>query len=219
VKFKDVSEKNPYFSDIKKLQMTGIFEADAKGYFNPDKPLTRGEMAKLLTIAFDLQVKADYDFMDVPVTNEFNEYVHALYLNGITTGYEDNTFKADGSLTRAHYAVFMYRAMNLDEDFVAEPIPEPKSEIPAGDGTKVKYSDAKDYEFLKEIPKPNGYVPGKYEERQHEIVEEIMRENQHGIKATFNSLEKVHGELNKFDENLQSRADYIGISKRISSDY
>jgi hypothetical protein len=78
-------------------------------------------MAKILTVAFDLDVKADYVFDDV-IGSEYEKYVKALYSNGITTGYEDATFKTDGSLTRAHYAVFMYRAMNLDPDYVAKPI-------------------------------------------------------------------------------------------------
>src|SRR5690606_8670639 len=40
------------------------------------------------------------------------EYVKALYANGVTTGYEDGTFKPNQSLNRAHYSVFLYRAMN-----------------------------------------------------------------------------------------------------------
>ena len=66
VKFKDVSEMNASFNDVKKLQQAGIFAPDSKGNFNPNKALTRAEMAKVLVIAFDLKVKADYYFPDVP---------------------------------------------------------------------------------------------------------------------------------------------------------
>jgi len=124
VKFKDVSVNNAYFNDIKKLQQAGIFAPDSKGNFNPNQPLTRGEMAKVLAIAFKLDVNATIDFPDVPVNNQYNKYVRALYSNGITTG-DNGYFMPNESLTRAHYAVFMYRALNVNENHVAQPIPEP----------------------------------------------------------------------------------------------
>jgi len=111
VKFKDVSESNPYFNDIKKLQQAGIFKADAKGNFNPNQPITRAEMAKILTVSFDLKAKDAKDFPDVPKNHPSYNDVKALYSNGVTTG-DDGLFKPDASLTRAHYAVFMHRAMN-----------------------------------------------------------------------------------------------------------
>ncbi|MEK5071787.1 S-layer homology domain-containing protein [Sporosarcina sp. FSL K6-1508] len=111
VKFKDVSESNPNFNDIKKLQQAGIFVADAKGNINPNQPITRAEMAKILAIAFDLKGKASKDFPDVPKNHSAYDYVSAIYANEITTG-DNGLFKPNAPLTRAHYAVFMYRAMN-----------------------------------------------------------------------------------------------------------
>ena len=66
VAFKDVSAKNPYFNDIQKVQQAGIFEPDAKGNFYPNKQITRAEMAKVLTIAFNLKEISEFDFLDVP---------------------------------------------------------------------------------------------------------------------------------------------------------
>ncbi|MBO0589274.1 MULTISPECIES: S-layer homology domain-containing protein [unclassified Sporosarcina] len=130
VKFNDITEKNAYFLDIKKLQQAGIFEPDNKGNFNPNKPITRAEMAKVLTIAFDLKPKTEFNFPDVPKNHSANEYVRALYSNGITTG-DNGYFKPAESLTRAHYAVFMHRAMNMKDDVVVKPIPESKPNVPA----------------------------------------------------------------------------------------
>lgn len=114
VTFKDISTKNPNYEDIKRLQMAGIFEADAKGNFNPNQPLTRADMAKVLAIAFDLEATDIKDFPDVPKNHPEYEYVKAIYSNGITTG-DKGLFKPNASLTRAHYAVFMYRAMLLEK--------------------------------------------------------------------------------------------------------
>ena len=114
VPFKDVSPKNAFFNDVKKLQQAGIFEPDSKGNFNPNKPITRAEMAKVLTIAFDLKVKVELDFMDVPKDHPANKYVRALYSNGITTG-DGGFYNPDKPVTRVHYAVFLHRLLHMND--------------------------------------------------------------------------------------------------------
>lgn len=114
VKFKDVSEGNAYFNDIKKLQQAGIFGPDAKGNFNPDKPVTRGEMAKILSIAFNISTSEFVDISDVNRYDPDSVYIRALYVNGISTG-DNGLFKPNAPLTRAHYAVFMERAMKYED--------------------------------------------------------------------------------------------------------
>lgn len=118
---KDLVKTNPYFDEIKYLMERGLLKADKNGNINPTKSLTRGEMAKILATIFELEVKATYVFGDVKDADMIDA-VQKLYSNGVTTGYDDNTFRENNPLTRAHYAVFMYRAMNIDEDYVAKPI-------------------------------------------------------------------------------------------------
>lgn len=114
VQFKDVSKKNAYFNDIKKLQQAGIFEADAKGNLYPNKPITRAEMAKVLTIAFKLDVQTELNFVDVPRSHPANEYVRALYSNGITTG-DNGKYLPNKPVTRVHYAVFLHRTLHMND--------------------------------------------------------------------------------------------------------
>lgn len=109
---KDLPKTNPYYNDLMALANAGLLDVDAKGNINPNAPLTRGEMAKILATAFDLK-GAKHPLTDV--SSKYSSYVAALYENDVTTGYEDKTFKEKGSLTRAHYAVFMYRAMGLEK--------------------------------------------------------------------------------------------------------
>jgi len=120
VPFKDVSLKNVFFNDVKKLQQAGIFEPDSKGNFNPNKPITRAEMAKVLTIAFDLKVKVELDFMDVPKDHPANKYIRAVYSNGISTG-DFGVYNPEKPITRVHYAVFLHRLMHLDLPFIYGP--------------------------------------------------------------------------------------------------
>lgn len=120
VKFKDVSESNPYFEDIKGFQQAGIIEADKLGNFYPNKPLTRGEMAKVIAEAFDLEITKNHPFPDVPTSHFAYNPVRALYSNGVTTG-DNGMFKPSEPLSRAHYAVFMHRALKV-ENAPAEPV-------------------------------------------------------------------------------------------------
>ncbi|PID04578.1 MULTISPECIES: S-layer homology domain-containing protein [unclassified Sporosarcina] len=114
VAFKDVSTKNPYFHDIQKVQQAGIFEPDAKGNFYPNKQITRGEMAKVLTIAFKLKEISDFDFLDVPRNHPMSEYIRAMYAADITTG-DGGIFYPDIAVSRDHYAVFLYRTLHRND--------------------------------------------------------------------------------------------------------
>lgn len=114
VPFKDVSTKNAFFNDVKKLQQAGIFEPDSKGNLYPNKPITRAEMAKVLSIAFDLKVKVELDFMDVRKSHPENKYIRALYSNGITTG-DFGFYNPEKPVTRVHYAVFLHRLLHMND--------------------------------------------------------------------------------------------------------
>lgn len=185
VKFKDVSENNPNFNDIKKLQQAGIFAPDSKGNFNPNQPLTRAEMAKVLTIAFDLDVKATKDFPDVPAGHAANKYVRAIYSNGITTG-DNGLFKPDESLTRAHYAVFMHRAMNHKDVVDRE---QEKEQNPVVNEDH-KYAEMIEIFGLKkeDVPIPKGVT---FEKQNAKQVEIRVKEKHNGY-ATFGLANEIN---------------------------
>ncbi|WP_342581478.1 S-layer homology domain-containing protein [Ureibacillus sp. FSL W7-1570] len=113
--YRDIPTTYIYHDNIKELQMAGIFEVDSRGFFYPKQNMTRGEMAKALAIAFDLDIPKEVTkqtFKDIPILHQYAPYIEAIYKAGVTTGFEDGTFRADQPLSRMHYAVFMYRAMN-----------------------------------------------------------------------------------------------------------
>lgn len=129
--FPDVYTNHPYFLAMRSLQTAVKLSTDEHGNFQPEKPLTRGEMAKIIVTAFpnNFGGRVNYYFSDTKDT-EYDHYVQLLYSNGITAGYEDGTFKPEEPLTRAHFALFMHRANNVDKNFVPEPIGNQKEQQP-----------------------------------------------------------------------------------------
>ncbi|QPA60593.1 S-layer homology domain-containing protein [Lysinibacillus sphaericus] len=213
---KDLRTDSPFYEDIKSLVEAGLLEMDNQGNVNPNKALTRGEMAKIIAVAFNLEVKADYLFGDVK-GSKYEEYVKALYSNGVTTGYEDYTFKLNGSLTRVHYVLFMHRAMNIDADFVAKPIPtptpEPKPDPKPTSKSPVKYSDWSYQDIKTKIPRPAGYVAGEHEKKNAEIFKNLIIENGHRGKGSFNIEEKSWDSSSfTFEEKLRFNSEYAGVT-------
>ncbi|MGY4688443.1 S-layer homology domain-containing protein [Salibacterium sp. K-3] len=124
---------DPGFSDIEDgTELAGAVAAVAdegiiEGYeeeFQPNDELTRAQMAKVLAEAYDLNGEGSSEFSDV--TDDFWAYDHidALASNGISTGYEDGSFKPGASTTRAQFATFLW---NTTED--EAPAPEVDEEI------------------------------------------------------------------------------------------
>jgi hypothetical protein len=115
---------NPNFKDIKPgdygyeyaatLAAEGIMTG-SNGYFKPWDTLTRGQMAKILSEAYDLMYVFGTDFKDVPSDNWVYDYVSCLVDNHITTGYADNTYRPNAKLKRAQFSAFMARI--LDDSF------------------------------------------------------------------------------------------------------
>ncbi|UDK94857.1 S-layer homology domain-containing protein (plasmid) [Lysinibacillus sphaericus] len=116
--FKDVPTSHPYYNDIQRLYRAGIIDG-SNGNFNPSGSLTRAQMAKILCLAFNLEPKTGYIFTDVGADHWAKDYIATLYASGITTGSEGK-FNGNETVTRAQYAVFLYRALNPDK----APIPE-----------------------------------------------------------------------------------------------
>lgn len=110
VQYKDVPKSHPYFDDISRVSKAGIFGGDANGNFKPDAPLTRAQMAKVLDLAFGLTIKTKSYFPDAERNHWSYLHIQALASNGITTG-DKGYFKPNQPVTRAHYVVFLHRAL------------------------------------------------------------------------------------------------------------
>ncbi|WP_303969447.1 S-layer homology domain-containing protein [Sporosarcina ureae] len=110
-KLSDVQTSHPHYALIAAMVDEGIFMGNEKKEFQPYGNLKRGQMAAVFVRAFDLAGTSTYRFRDVPATYWGLSDIQKLSVNAITTGYLDNTFKPNQTLTRGHFAVFLARIL------------------------------------------------------------------------------------------------------------
>ncbi|MCX5975277.1 MAG: S-layer homology domain-containing protein, partial [Coprothermobacterota bacterium] len=97
-----------------------------KGYldktFLPEKPVTRAEIATILSriLSLDTTMTANIG-SDVPSNHWAFPYINAVVFSGVMNGYPDGTFGPERSITRAELATVMVRARGLFSLIVAPP--------------------------------------------------------------------------------------------------
>lgn len=111
--YTDVPENHWAFDSIAAVYHMDIFKPE--GQFEPNKKVTRAEMADMIVEAFDIYNIRGAHFTDL--TRDHWAYNSILVLAGsrITSGYADGTFRPEADVTRAEFAMFVSRA--LDERF------------------------------------------------------------------------------------------------------
>jgi len=107
----DVTKKSYGYDTIATVIDEGIFFGN-NGYFYPNNTLTRAEMAAILNRAFQLEEKSSgVSFKDLDTKYWAYKDIQALAANNITSGYKDNTFKPNQTITRAEFSAFMSRIL------------------------------------------------------------------------------------------------------------
>lgn len=132
VQYKDIDKDYPAFKEIAAVTKAGIMSGN-KNKFEPNKPLTRAQMATILTKAFELKGKGSSSFKDVPKDHYAYSVIDALYSNEITTGYENDTFRPTKPVTRAHFVLFLSRALNNGEQGSTDEVTELLKEVYANE--------------------------------------------------------------------------------------
>ncbi|SFA59082.1 S-layer homology domain-containing protein [Anoxybacillus pushchinoensis] len=135
------------------VQGAGIMTGDDKGNFNPNANITREQMAKVVVEAFKLTKPANYTTKVTDLDKAApwaREYIQVLEANGVTKNTE---FMPKRNVTRAQFASFVVRAMNVEK------------EVSAADITAVKLVDEKTLEVtfngeLKEVKKEDFAIQG-----------------------------------------------------------
>ncbi|SME19527.1 S-layer protein sap precursor [Bacillus mobilis] len=94
--------------DIEKVSRMGIMVGDGTGKFRSKDSLTRYEMAAVLTNAFNLDMKGNENFVDVPKGHWAYDYTRILYGNKISAGTGNGEFAGDAVVKREQYMQFLY---------------------------------------------------------------------------------------------------------------
>ena len=110
--YTDVTSKEN-MEAIEVLKAVGVMTGDQNGNFNPNKQVTRNEMAVVMANLLDLKVEdfkgASLPFTDVPEWAV--PYVAACYADGITAGISATQYGSNNSVTTAQAALMMMKAL------------------------------------------------------------------------------------------------------------
>lgn len=120
--FKDLKSSSPYYGAVAALHSKNIIGGYTDGTFRPNATLKRSEIAKMLTLAFELEVSSvtKTKFADVNAIQDLNtkRYIQTLIDYKITTGTTATTFSPYTTLTRGQLATFLQRSINaMPDDF------------------------------------------------------------------------------------------------------
>ena len=98
---------------IEVAQAISVMVGDENGNFNPDKNVTRAEMAVVMANLLDLKVQdfvgASIPFTDVP--EWAHAYVAACYADGITGGISATQYGSNNSVTATQAALMLLKAL------------------------------------------------------------------------------------------------------------
>lgn len=116
--FKDIPKSFEYAKQIAAVKKAGIFDGDGHGNFNPNSLLTRGQMAKVIANAYNMQHQSSYitPFKDI-YGNIFKDYVETIYANGITNGITETAYGVNDNIKRVDFSIFLYRAIEKTGGF------------------------------------------------------------------------------------------------------
>lgn len=88
-----------------------VIRPDAKGNYNPNRAVTRGEFASYIARALNLPASSQYTFTDLKEGTELTREIQAAAGANILSGYSDGTFKPDNKITREHMAAMLLKAL------------------------------------------------------------------------------------------------------------
>jgi hypothetical protein len=111
---------------INALAEKGIVSARGDNKFEPDANILRAELFVMLNNAFDFTAEATINFSDAKEGDWFYPAVRKAVAAGYITGYEDNTIRPNGFVTRNEAAVIITKVLSL----------------PAAQGSAEKFADA-----------------------------------------------------------------------------
>lgn len=114
IEFKDVGKGDWYYEDIRKALAAGYASGYSDGTMKPNRPITRQEASKIISIAYgldDKKSKSADNFTDKKEIEDWGkEYIGILKDRGYISGYADGTFRPNAKITRAELSKIITNA-------------------------------------------------------------------------------------------------------------
>ena len=126
--FSDVDKNHWAYNNIISLFNQNIISGKGAGIFAPDDSITRGELVKMLCVAYGLESGEVNPFNDTE-GKWYSDFAAAAYAKGIVKGITDTEFGGDSAVTRQDLCTILYRMKNeavtgelsfADKDSVSE---------------------------------------------------------------------------------------------------
>ncbi len=123
------------FSYVEKVVSAGLMTKDSSGNFNPDRILSRAELASLLVNTFELDKRQavrttdDFALKDVPSSHWGYRNIQIVLKTGVMNGYRDGMFFPNQRVSRAEglailaqaYGVFQFPQNSINEILAKHP--------------------------------------------------------------------------------------------------
>ena len=107
--FNDVAANSTFAADIAYVSQKGLMSGVGGGNFNPQAPVTRGQLVTILYRLEGQPAVSGVGFSDVAAGSYCEKAVKWAAATGITTGGNDGLFKPNAPITREQLATFLYR--------------------------------------------------------------------------------------------------------------
>lgn len=110
---KDVPASHRYYNEIRKMMELGVlYNGDS---FSPESPLQRDQMAKILSLAFNIEIDQQNrsSFSDMTKTHWAKDFVESMADTGIIKGVTTTKFGARSHVTRAQLAALTVRCIDF----------------------------------------------------------------------------------------------------------
>lgn len=109
--FPDVTSGMKASGYIAAAQRAGIITGYPDGTFRPNAPITRGDMAIILSRVFVTPIFGLGKFKDVSPTMKAHDAIYQVLGAHIAAGYPDRTFRPAASTTRGQFSAFLARGL------------------------------------------------------------------------------------------------------------
>lgn len=112
VVFSDIDDVEWAKEAILQLYAHGVIDGREYGKFVPNDTVKREEFAKMLTVAFNMNLKPEaFEFEDVKEENWCYKYIRTAVAAGITNGTSEKTFGIGENITRQDLCKMVYSAL------------------------------------------------------------------------------------------------------------